>query len=187
MQQASSLQDIMNDIAGGNPDAIKSQLNKAAPASKKMDELEAFIAIDPLLANLNKDYLEAKNHHKALIAQFGANDPMVEVALDMEDSAWCAMQTRYLELRDQRELMAKAQQIMFQSERQHLASKKKEIEKERQRQFELYLAFLKMIEKKKEKERRFNIGTFEALFVMMIFKMIPPDYRSSFNQKLAAA
>jgi hypothetical protein len=186
MQQA-SLQEIMNDIAGGNPDAIMSQLDKPQSKPQKLDELEAFMALDPLLTNLNKDYLEAKNQRKALVAQFGANDPMVDVALDMEDSAWCAMQTRYLELRDQRELMAKAQQIMLQSERDCQAIKKKEIQKERQRQFELYLTFLKIIEKKKEQERRFNIGTFEALFVMMIFKLIPVDFRSSFNQKLSAA
>ena len=36
---------------------------------------------------------------------------MADVARDMEDSAWCAMQTRYMEVRGDRDLMREVQQI----------------------------------------------------------------------------
>ena len=43
---------------------------------------------------------------------------MAEIAIDMEDSAWCAMQTRYIELRAKRHLMARAQDMMRHRDKQ---------------------------------------------------------------------
>ena len=84
--------------------------------SDPMSELDAFIAIDPTLAGLNKEYLEARDYRRELVRINGCDDPMAEVAADMEDSSWCAMQTRYLMLRERRELMEQAQRLMRQSE-----------------------------------------------------------------------
>ncbi|MES2729001.1 MAG: hypothetical protein V4621_02740 [Pseudomonadota bacterium] len=56
-------------------------------------------ADDPVLASLIKQYLNSSRQHKDLLRTNGMQDAMVDVAADMVDSAWCALQTRLLELR----------------------------------------------------------------------------------------
>lgn len=77
-----------------------------------LTELQAFQILDPLLARLHKEYLDAKDHRAKAIKDFGQDDPMTDMAMLVEDSAWCAMQARYMELRADRVLMAKAQTLM---------------------------------------------------------------------------
>lgn len=67
-------------------------------------DIEIFAAADPVLADLHKAYLEAGRHYRKLAATFGADDPMVEVSLDMLDSARSGVQTRLIELQDLREV-----------------------------------------------------------------------------------
>ncbi len=92
------LQSIMNEVGA-----------HIAPApSPVVTELQAFLQIDPLLARLHKEYLDAKDTRCKSEKDFGKNDPMTDMALLVEDSAWCAMQTRYMEVRADRALMAQA-------------------------------------------------------------------------------
>lgn len=83
-----------------------------------LTELEAFIQMDTLLAELNKEFQDVRRHHRELVHKNGPDDPMARVAADLEDSAWCAMQTRLLELRSQRILMRKAQRLIHQARRE---------------------------------------------------------------------
>ncbi len=182
MQKASllSLQDIMNDIAGQRPDAVAQTCQKTAKkkaAAKPLDELQAFIQLDPLLADLHKQYMGAKNNCAELVRAHGSDDVMVDVAMDMEDSAWCMMQTRYLEVRAKRGLMEKAQHLMRVSEHDMRQVAEEDLKQERKKQFDLYLAMLEMFKQQRQKERRLDLGTFEALFVLLIFKILPVPNR----------
>lgn len=66
-------------------------------------ELQAFMAIDPLLADLHKQMVDARAHHTKLAKLRGPADPMTDVANDMMDSARTAFETRLLELRRQQD------------------------------------------------------------------------------------
>lgn len=84
-----SLHDVMNDLARGvgiEPDTAE-------------DDLESFAAIDPLYAQLHREYLQAKSQHDKLIRDNGADDPMAEIAAEIADSAMSARDTRLIELR----------------------------------------------------------------------------------------
>ena len=71
----------------------------ATPDEALGHDILSLAADDPTLASLIKQYLNASRAHKDLIRHHGAQDAMTEVAADMVDSAWCALQTRLLELR----------------------------------------------------------------------------------------
>ena len=66
-------------------------------------ELQAFMAIDPLLADLHKQMVDARAQHSKLAKLRGVADPMTDVANDMMDSARTAFETRLLELRRQQD------------------------------------------------------------------------------------
>lgn len=163
------------------PDDSQKLMPQTLP--KALSELEAFVHIDGLLASLNKQYLEAKQQRKELVALNGVDDAMAEVVLDMEDSAWCAMQTRYIELRQERELMERAQRMMREADE----AVEIEIKKDKEKEFGKFLSSMKMIEQLRTQERRFNLGAFEAMFIMLIFKMIPAHDTPNFSQRALAA
>jgi hypothetical protein len=80
--------------------------------------MQAFLQLDPLLADLHKRYLDAKATRIQAHKEYGAGDGMGEMTAMMEDSAWCAMQTRYMELRTNRNLMKQARELMEASRRE---------------------------------------------------------------------
>lgn len=114
-----SLQDAMRAV-DQRLDAINTAQpdDKRLPARKGMSELEAFITLDPLLAQLHRDYLDLKQNCKKAVACDGKRGPMGEVAAEMQDSAWCAMEVRHMELREDRQLMRRAQYLMQHGEPQ---------------------------------------------------------------------
>ncbi len=71
----------------------------ATPDEALGHDILSMASDDPILASLIKQYLNASRQHKGLLRSHGTQDAMVEVAADMVDSAWCALQTRLLELR----------------------------------------------------------------------------------------
>lgn len=98
--------------------------------SAKLDELSAFRCLDPLLDALHCDFMTAKGASAQAVKEFGADSPMAEIACEAEDSAWCAMQTRLLEVRGDRALMRRAQDLILESEREEEQKhEKREIEK----------------------------------------------------------
>lgn len=85
-----------------NPDLCDDELAaaiSATPDEALSNDILAMAAEDPVLASLIKQYLNASRQHKALMKRYGYHDPMADVAADMVDSAWCAIQTRIIELR----------------------------------------------------------------------------------------
>lgn len=103
-----SLQDVMNKVAR-QLDAMHSQ--RAATPRNILSELEIFASLDPLLGDLQRQYKDARYIRRTQEQMFGADDPMGDVARDAEDSAWCAMQTRYMEVRGDRDMMRDVQAI----------------------------------------------------------------------------
>ena len=71
------------------------------PEDQQWKMIGLYASIDPILASLYKQYLEAKdNLGKLLVTGGGGQDPMTEIAWDMHDSLRSAVDTRLLELKD---------------------------------------------------------------------------------------
>lgn len=104
---------ILNDVARC---AAELAAERAAPGP--LDEFGAFVRLDPLLASLHKQYLDAKGDRARAAAEYGAQGGMTDLAMLAEDSAWCAMQTRYLELRASQDAMKRAGNLMAQAKAQ---------------------------------------------------------------------
>jgi hypothetical protein len=89
-------------------------------AAQPLDEFEAFMTVDPLLAMLHKQLAEARVHYNSLKQKRGASDPMTEIAADQAESAESAMQTRLIELRSdcskQRDVLRVMRQAKEQAE-----------------------------------------------------------------------
>lgn len=123
-----NLHDVMNDVSarlerrGCTP--------RRLPRGEVISELQAFAALDPLLFDLRKQYFDAKSTRTQSEKDFGIDDCMTDMAMIEEDSAWCAMQTRYMELRSDRALMMKAQALIMESicEQERLARAEREEE-----------------------------------------------------------
>lgn len=116
--KASSLQDIMNEMAG-RMDTLLDQRDRNAATpdikvrqSSMLDEAQMWLSVDPLLASLHKQLCDAEEHLTALKRQRGPRDPMTEIASDMADSAKCAVDTRILELREDDEAKARMQAVI---------------------------------------------------------------------------
>lgn len=84
-------------------DGLHTDPDSGRAAGDPLQQLEAFMPVDPVLARLHKEYLDANRHHKTLAEKHGLADPMTEVAADMLDSARSALQTRLIELQEMRE------------------------------------------------------------------------------------
>lgn len=96
-----SVNDVMKQMAG-RMDALldaHERTQKARETGVIPDELRFWLAVDPLLADLNKQFLDARAQHMRLMRLHGTKDPMTDVANDMVDSTQCAFETRLLELR----------------------------------------------------------------------------------------
>ncbi len=148
-QIGESLQDVMNSIAGQTDTSAITHDTAPLPHSptKKLSELEALSSLDPLLAGLYKDYLQSKAARIAIATQHGAESPMAEVAIDLEDSSWCAVQTRYLEVRADRELMKQAQSILLAQEEIEIEEKLTQEQKKREQDLWIMVHLTKMLEK----------------------------------------
>ncbi len=184
-----SLHQIMNEIAARidvlEPIHASGQddLGHFKPTAKQqqslrgnkdpLSEIDAFMQMDDLLAHLHKEYLEAKIHRQQLLAQNGKGDPMAEIAMDMEDSAYCAFQTRYIELRQIGELMAKVQRLM----RESMETIEREKNKEREKEFRNFILLSKMQEKNRQEN---NQGGFEYAILLLIFNLVPSPKQQSY-------
>ena len=66
----------------------------------ELDEISLYASLDPILADLLKQYKNADKQSLFLDKEFADDDPMAEIAQDRKDSAWSMVQTRLLELRE---------------------------------------------------------------------------------------
>ena len=128
------LTDILNDVS-----RCAAELAQERCSAPPIDELDAFAQTDPLLASLQKQYRDARDSRLRAMAEYGTSDGMTELAALSEDSAWCAMQTRYLELRASKETMMRAVDFITQT--------KAQVERDREsRQRSKILDFLSMVQ-----------------------------------------
>jgi hypothetical protein len=183
---AESLNSIMNDVAS-MLDGMGEGQRSFQPISQgePLSEMDAFAQLDPLLAQLHKDYIDARAMRSQAVREYGADDAMTEMAAYTEDSAWCAMQTRYMELRADRAMMAKAQMTM--REEEELLERQK-----REEQQDRALKFYRQMEAQQEylKSKKHNAA--EVAFYYMLLMILPgsifdmfPRTAQSFN-RLAA-
>ncbi len=134
---------------------------------RSLSELEAFILLDDTLEALHKQYMDAKAQRKELVALCGRDDAMTVVAIDMEDSCWCAMQTRYIELRAVGKMMAKAQTMMRRREYDIKEMELRILERDKEKQARDFMNYLKIIEVLKEKNKTPRIFEWLALFLFL--------------------
>lgn len=182
------LSDVINDMAAGrmalqplNPHATSQKINGATA----LDELGAFIQMDGILAHLHSLYMKSRSQHAAARKEHGADSPMADIAADREDSAWCAMQTRLMELRADGALMRQAQKMMRESEEEALRKEHEDKEKQaKELVFRLETALL-------IKERNKVHHIYEWLILWMLFEPHAsrwlPSLGPSFNYRYAQA
>lgn len=99
MEQIPSLQSIMNSMVGRLDDILPDQLQNLSE-DKDWPFIHLYLKIDPVLAQLYKQYCDARAKLSRLCAERGKDDPMSEIAADMKDSAHAAVATRMLELQE---------------------------------------------------------------------------------------
>ena len=115
MEQGQQLLDIMNEVSARLDHGPSFTPTRSV---RILDEMQAFMLLDPLLADLNKQYVDAKGARLQAEKEYGRGDGMTDMAMMLEDSAWCAMQTRYMEVRANRRLMSQAHNLMDESRRE---------------------------------------------------------------------
>lgn len=108
-----SLQDIMSDMI--------QRLEATEPGAERnhhrnsLSEIGAYASLDSVLADLYRQYLNARKRYKKLERVNGKDDPMAAVAHDQTDSLDSAVQTRLLELRQRRLIREKAEEKLAQA------------------------------------------------------------------------
>ena len=102
MEHGASLQDLMNRMAGRLDDILPDDLQDM-PVDRDWPFIHLYLGSDPVLAQLYKQYCDARDRLSCLRKEFGRDDAMADIAADMKDSAHSAVETRLLELKDGRE------------------------------------------------------------------------------------
>lgn len=109
-----SLQDIMNDMAR-RLDVIRTDDDSYGINDGSVSEMGAYAAVDPVMADLYRQYLNARKRHKTLTNQNGDDDALAAVAGEQAESLDSALQTRLIELRGDKKLSARVETIMTRS------------------------------------------------------------------------
>ncbi len=99
MEHHPSLHSIMNTMAMRLDDILPEALQDM-PADKDWPFIHLYLGSDQVLAQLYKQYCEARAKLASLHKEFGRNDAMAAIAADMKDSAHSAIETRLLEIKD---------------------------------------------------------------------------------------
>lgn len=79
---------------------VHHQPDSDAAAAGFYGEIEAYMAVDATLARLYKEFLDARRTRIRALEQQGEGSAMAEIARDLEESAQSAMETRMIELRE---------------------------------------------------------------------------------------
>lgn len=96
-KHAESLQQIMNRMAS-RLDAIV-PAHGAAASVDPLSEVGHYLTVDPELARLHKDYLNAQRQYIRVLKSASPDAPMSEIVRDLTDSAYMAFEIRLCELR----------------------------------------------------------------------------------------
>lgn len=153
-----SLQDVLNFVASGvadgtfAPENFKSskRTNGSHSNSTTFTELDAYLSLDPLLADLHKRYLNAKVQNLQSAREYGADSPMSEMALWNEESSFSAVQTRLMELRSHKTSSDGAASLLLQKQEEERAKEQRAREKESVKTFEQMQMIARMHETKSQ-------------------------------------
>jgi hypothetical protein len=104
------LQSIIRDMATRLD--VHHQPGEAPVASGFYNEVEAYMSVDATLARLYKEFLDARRTRVRALEQQGEGSAMSEIARDLEESAQSAMETRMIELREDRMKKAMVERMM---------------------------------------------------------------------------
>ena len=137
-----SLEDLAQDLAG-QPIVFK----KRSSAAPKITSIEAaFRSSDPVLAALYKDLKNSMDNYSTARSAYGDDDAMLEIIADQVDSARSAYDTRLLELKANRGMIAEglmryksAQETDDEEKRLKAIEKKEEAIREHWRQWYMRL------------------------------------------------
>ncbi len=99
MSESNPLADLMNAMVT-RLEYTQPEDMGVLPEEHHWKLISIYASIDPVLASLYKQYLEAKETLGKLLVKGGDQDPMTEIAWDMHDSLRSAVETRLLELKD---------------------------------------------------------------------------------------
>ncbi len=139
--QSLSLKSVINEIAA-HPDQLTDLQDnhpsegpeKGASSGRHFDlaDITPYLGADPLILDLAKDYLNAKADYQAALVEHGQDSPIADIAGDHADSAWCTLQARLYELKQDQaaqaraDLILKMEQNTFEAQEQRRAQKLKE-------------------------------------------------------------
>ncbi len=157
---AVSLQEIMNDMARRLDDIQPEKT--VVRLSNRLSVFDFYRDADPVLADLDKQYIDMKARHKKLLCENGAHDPMAEIAGDLVMSSESAMQTRLIELRQDK----RVRRVIL----QRIRAARKEIQQAERRQKRDYEALILRNVKSARKAKKDGEDGF--LIVMFLLWML---------------
>lgn len=94
-----SLSELMNALIARMEYAHAEDIQDI-PEARYWHMIEIYIQVDEILASLYKQYCDAKENLGKLLVANGSDDPMTEIAWDMHDGLRSAIETRLIELKD---------------------------------------------------------------------------------------
>lgn len=111
------LQAIIRDMAA-RLDSCRS--DDAGPRPGLLNEVEAYMAVDPALARLHKEFMDSRRTRIRALEQQGEGSAMADIARDLEESAQSAMETRMIELRADEIKRAMVERMMIHAHMQEM-------------------------------------------------------------------
>jgi hypothetical protein len=136
-----------------------------------LNEIEIYISMDSVLADLYRQYLDALRRQSNLISSNGRHDPMTEVACDAAESAHSAYQTRLLELRRERYIRARVVKRLTESKRAIENYKSKRLDERADRVKNSYIVHRSSLEKNKKLEENIFFLYMAMLFMRQALKL----------------
>lgn len=106
MNQMARRMDGLLDQAGQKKEQEGAKPEPQAQSQVQSEDMRLWMAVDPVLADLQKHLADAKANMQSLQKTNGEKDPMAEVAKDIAESASSAVETRLIELRQSAEKKA---------------------------------------------------------------------------------
>lgn len=120
-----SIRDVMNALCR-NPGQIEDRRKTPRPdaATRALPdgaEIERFMAIDPLTVTLYKRYVDARAQYLSALGDGrDSSAAMADIAADLADSAWCALESRIHELRENESAQRRARLLKTLEEQDRL-------------------------------------------------------------------
>lgn len=161
--EKTSISDVMNALcrnSGQIEDRRKTPRPDAATrALPDGAEIERFMAVDPLTVTLYKRYVDARAQYLSALGGGEKGSAMADIAADLADSAWCALESRIHELRENESARQKARvlEALEAQDRARRAGEKRTDDADR----------ILIDRKRQEEHRRRNQGNFLFLIWLL--------------------